>query len=271
QWQTLRDGAYILRFAGDQTVGVSEVRYGRSDFRYLRLTVREVPAGVALDQVTVAERIDEPGDFVLLAHAGPPAVVAAARGRESTAQFDLFGAPHRRVAVAVAGGGDFQREVALLTADRPDGPWRYAGGGVIYRSGARQELTVDYPEQQQRYLQVVIRHYDDAPLPVTAITVLGVPQYLCYRADARRAFLYYGNAAAAAPRYDLAAQWQANHARPAGTAAGVGPEEVNPAWRAPEAPLVETRPWLIYVGLGLGVVLLGLLAVQLLRQEKRSC
>ena len=292
QWQTLRDGAYILHFAGEQAVTVDEVRYGRADFRFLRLTISKVPAGVALGSLTMAERVATAGDLVCVAEydlgntsvavadsalAGAafivpvtvtePLVVSTARGRENIFIHDceVAGIPQQRVEFFVDGSADFQREVEILSAAAADGPWRHAGSGVIYRYGSRQELAVDFPVQTGRYLKTIIRHYDDAPLPIIRIMICGVPQRLVFRAVPGEMLLYYGNPQARAPQYDLAVQFTARGVAPAGAAAAFGAEEENPAYVAPEPPLLETRPWLIYLGLGLGVAVLGALAVKMLR------
>lgn len=266
-WQTLRDGAYILHYSGDQSVTVDEVRYFTADFRYLRLTVSAVPAGYKLGAVSMARRELAGGDLQQLASmTGSGTVRTTPRGRESEFVVDcgVAGVPQQQVQFNIEGTSNYQREVEILGSENGQ---RYArvGGGVIYRYGQQQETVLNFPVQTGRFIKLIIRNYDDQPLPVSEVIIRGVPQRMVYRVALGGTFLYYGNVQTRAPRYDLAAQWRANNVPAAGAPAEFGAEETNPAFVAAEQPLTETRPWLIYFGLGLGVAVLGTLAVKLLR------
>jgi hypothetical protein len=72
--------------------------------------------------------------------------------------------------------------------------------------------------------------------------------------------LYYGNARALAPRYDLAARLPAEPGRMA-TRLVLGPRRDNPNYRPEPKPFSERAPWLVYLVLAVaGVVLAAILA-----------
>jgi hypothetical protein len=86
--------------------------------------------------------------------------------------------------------------------------WREVGRGEIFdiRVGKtrQQQLTFDCPQTKFRFLCVTILNLDDPPISFRQIRTLGWPQQWLFRREAGKRYrLFYGNARANAPRYDL--------------------------------------------------------------------
>ncbi len=271
RWQVLRDTAYVLAFAGEQPVLVDEVRYPRSDYRYLRLSVPAEP-GSELRGAILALNEEKAGELRAWPHVSfAPRVTADARGRMTVLDWD-FGASGAGVQTVECTVADsvFHRAVEVYAAAGDGRPWQRLGTGSIWRDRAgRENLQVDFPETRERLLQVRIHHADDAPLTMTAAQTLGTPWHLRWERRAGEQYqLWYGNPSARVPEYDFGLLQEAATTATVFTA---GPEEQNPAWQAPARTVdeaVQQRPWALYAALGLGVLVMGGLALRLLRRPQ---
>jgi hypothetical protein len=102
---------------------------------------------------------------------------------------------------------NFRRRVNLQGSnDQQD--WREVEDTEIFNirigRARQQRLSVDYGEVKYRYLVVTIFNYDDQPLRMKEVRVYGWPRQLLFRREPGRTYrLFYGNAQASAPRYDL--------------------------------------------------------------------
>lgn len=268
RWETLRENASILRFLADRQVEATTVRYGDADYRFLRITVGPtVPAEVVLNRVEVNRLIEEPGDMAeRTVVASTLAVETNAGDRTSVCTLDLgsAGFPHQQVTLATEAAA-FSREVVISGRNSEAEPWRELGSGSIYRYRTETGATVAYPEATTRYLKVAVRDYDDQPLPLTGVTVRGVNRRLLFPLATPPEYLYYGNDESRPPRYDFARQWEVAGSPGSGVPVRFGAEEPNPAFQPRQQPYPESHPGLIYLGLGLGVLVFGFIAVRLLK------
>jgi hypothetical protein len=86
--------------------------------------------------------------------------------------------------------------------------WSEVGRGEIFdiRVGKtrQQQLSFDCPQTKFRFLCLTILNLDDPPISFRQIRTLGWPQQWLFRREAGKRYrLFYGNARANAPRYDL--------------------------------------------------------------------
>jgi hypothetical protein len=109
-------------------------------------------------------------------------------------------------------------------------------------------ITLRFQEAFARQLQLTIADGGEAPLDILEPAVLIASRQLSVdlgAATAQPLRLYYGNPAAPAPDYDLKATLDETV-----PLLQLGPQQLNPAYEAPEPPLSEQAPWLIYVMTG---------------------
>jgi hypothetical protein len=106
-----------------------------------------------------------------------------------------------------------------------------------------------FPEVLSRRLLLTIADGADAPLDVLDPAVLTASRQLVAdlgAASVQPLRLYYGNPAAPAPGYDLKAELPETLDESVPSFA-LGPQQLNPAYEVPQAPLSQRAPWLIYV------------------------
>jgi len=276
EWQTLRRNATVLHFRADRVVSSPEVAYDRCDFRFLRVTLGPgVPAEVDWQGIDCFEQRKEPGDLVVR----PTTKVSDnlledERGRNSVVTYDLgqAGLPHQEIQLHFELPPDvlYSRMVEVFSGASPDGPWEYRGSRSLYRFLTNSEETITYDETADRYLRVVIRNFDDRPLILGRVTVRGVPRRMIFPTTYSPVYLFYGNDNARTPTYDLARQWNARGEGAHGVEIELARAVANPDYQPSAVSPVEENPWLIYVGLGIGVIIFGAFAVKLLKPREVS-
>lgn len=252
-WATIKDGASIIDFSQDFHLRYSELYYPESDFRRLRVTIREKD-GMAL-------KVD--GAWVRRhAHrAGSELPVSFTSVRSTTAVSEVweldFGhekTPVHRLEFAV-GTPEFKRRVVVSV------PERSGSESVIYRyetgrfSG--KNLMASFPEVRTRKLRVEIFHYDDRPLAVSSLKAFGYARRLRLKSPAAGSYsLRYGNPNASAPRYDLA-ELSTYLDKTGVPELSLGERTENPGYTAPAKPWSEEHPWALRAALAVVMLLLG--------------
>jgi hypothetical protein len=223
----------------------------------------------------------------------------ATKGRESVATFAVPArVPVERVSFAVAPGftGNFSREVkvsALAEPDKSDDDGRtplpeMVTGGIL-RVRANEAGRVIRTEQlgvpailganlqRAAKVEVAIENGDDQPLPIASVRLEMRQRKICFEApdtssanfgrtrgaDAGSGLaLFYGDSRLAAPQYDYDRLFVASRTA---LAAGLGPERLNPNYRAPAAPLrpfTERHPELLWIALIVAICALGVVALK---------
>jgi len=223
----------------------------------------------------------------------------ATKGRESVATFAVPArVPVERVSFAVAPGftGNFSREVkvsALAEPDKSDDDGRtplpeMVTGGIL-RVRANEAGRVIRTEQlgvpailganlqRAAKVEVAIENGDDQPLPIASVRLEMRQRKICFEApdtssanfgrtrgaDAGSGLaLFYGDSRLAAPQYDYDRLFVASRTA---LAAGLGPERLNPNYRAPAAPLrpfTERHPELLWIALIAAICALGMVALK---------
>jgi hypothetical protein len=212
-------------------------------------------------------------------------------GRESVATFAVPArVPVERVSFAVAPGftGNFSREVKVSALTEPDksdddgrAPLPEMVTGSILRVRANEAGREIRTEQlgvpailganlqRAAKVEVAIENGDDQPLPIAAVRLEMRQRKICFDAPAGGAegkdsglALFYGDSRLDAPEYDYARLFVASRAV---LAAELGPERLNPNYRAPAAPLrpfTERHPELLWIALIAAICALGMVALK---------
>ena len=269
QWSTLASAAIIFRFAAaGRSVEQLGVDYPVSRYRYLRIRVaRDAEtdrAAPELAGVRIRRSIRLAGETTSTMGNMEARDADRANARPASIwRVDLGGRiPVQQVRLMV-GDGVFSRPFRLEAADDPAAPVLLASGELTRREGASDPLAVGFPERSARHLKLTVIDDRNAPLLVLWLTAEGAARQVVF--DGASAApgvmrLYYGNARALAPRYDLAARLPAESAWIA-TRLMLGPQRDNPAYRAEPKPFSERSLWLVYVVLAAaGIVLAAILA-----------
>jgi hypothetical protein len=160
------------------------------------------------------------------------------------------------------GGALYERAVTVETSD--DGSqWTAAGSGTIAHYAEGGALTnVPIGETTTRHVRVTVANGNDAPLRALKPTLLAQPHAVVFAAGSAPYRLLSGNPAAGAPSYDLGARLAHEAWRAAGARAG---ETVDNAGYRDPRPIGERFPWLLTGALILVAVVLGGVALRVLR------
>jgi hypothetical protein len=222
----------------------------------------------------------------------------ATKGRESVATFAVPARiPVERVSFVIAPGfaGNFSREVKVSALTEPDksdddgrAPLPEVVAGSILRVRANEAGREIRSEQlgvpailganlqRAAKVEVAIENGDDQPLPIAAVRLEMRQRKICFEAPAGGAegkdsglALFYGDSRLDAPEYDYARLFVASRAA---LAAELGPERLNPNYRAPAAPLrpfTERHPELLWIALIAAICALGVVALKAARNVGR--
>jgi hypothetical protein len=213
------------------------------------------------------------------------------KGRETMATFAVPARiPVERVSFVPVPGfaGNFNRTVrvrALADASDDDGraPLPEVVSGNIQRVHTSEagheidseQLAVDAilgaNLQRAAKVEVAIENGDDQPLPIAAVRLEMRQRKICFEVPASGAnlALFYGDSRLAAPMYDYARLFVASRTA---LVAELGPEALNPNYRAPAAPLrpfAERHPELLWIALIVVICALGMVALKAARNVGR--
>jgi hypothetical protein len=262
RWAVVRSDAAILDFTQDNhQLRSMEIDYPDSTRRYVRVTILgwTDPGAVRGASVEQYERRDAARE----SYTPPNRCTTENKDKTTILTCDLgsSGTPVDRIQLDVPDKG-FDRGVQIESSG--DGQiWIPNGFGSISRYAGGEHLNLACAESTGRYWRVRVFNADDQPLPVSVTRFLGLARTLRFEA-ASGVYLYYGNANAPAPSYDLARRLARDNPPPA-TALTLGPEEANPAWTAPVKPWTERSPALLYTVLAVSIAILGFVGWRLLQ------
>jgi hypothetical protein len=275
-WAVLRQGGRIFDFTlrdPSFTTRNTRISYPDSTARYLRVRIldqQEQP--LTITGASVSSVQDRP-DRESLYSADIIGRSEEEQPRASVLNLDLKvnGLPTSRVRVNT-GQVNFYRRV-LLEASGDSQTWEtISTSGELFSYDTPKfvgsQLTVTYPETTRRYLRLTIYNQDNPPLEIVGLEVYGVSRRLLFPARPGASYrLYYGNADARAPSYDLARflPYLETEGLPLGD---LGAQADNPAYMIPQEPWSERLPWLIPAVVALAAVIVGMLLLGVLRQAK---
>jgi hypothetical protein len=268
-WTRVRDDGYIFDFSQDeQHVSILEVGYPVSSRRYVRLTVYgwNDPKAVERAWITLDKNELPVRDLMATLKADPQ---QDAKTQSSLYTWDLgvSGLPYDQLSLEVDTPAFERAATVEISKDGKD--WQSLANGVLWRFGSEESLTIELPESHDRYLRLRIYNRDDQPLAVKTAMLSVVRSHLKFKPVAGASYwLYYGNADAHAPSYDLRDRLAREGPLPE-TMIPAGPEESSPSYREkPPTP----KPWseqlqgILYITLALAVVSMGVVTVRFLRK-----
>jgi hypothetical protein len=180
-----------------------------------------------------------------------------------TLDLGVEGLPVTRAVLEVT-SPQFQRAVGVEAS--PNGKdWTYLGKSTISRwtgeDFTEETLRMYFPETTRRYLRIQIYNRDDQPIQSGRVRLEGLVRMITFLAPVGGAYwLYYGNAKARAPGYDLP-MLLSRRERTTETNWTLGPAQANPAYRPPappKRPWSEQHPAILYTVLGGAVLALGI-------------
>jgi hypothetical protein len=217
KWRLLTDKGYIYNFY-DPTSGFNsgsgEVYYPQNTSRYLRVVI----SGGDGDLVTVSSvRI-----FRLLHTASEENQLHVDAGvklnteRKTTEiSVDLggVGIPTHRIVLTTQDKRNFSRQ-AIVESSIDGVRWIQVGGGYVFSldtplfTGSQLELP--FTETKDRYLRVIVMNQDDAPVVWgSAVRIDSTVRGVVFATQPGDSYkLYYGNATATLPTYDLSRYFQ---------------------------------------------------------------
>ena len=269
RWLRVRDDGYIFDFSADQRhISVLAVTYPVSSRRYVRVAVHGWKDPKAVSQCWVTfEETQAPVRDVMASLKPDPRPDPQTQSVLYTWDLGVSGIPYDQLSLD-AGTAEFQRAALVETSD--DGKiWLWSGQGVLSRFPNEQSLALDFPEKHARYLRLRVYNGDDRPLEVNTAALSVIRTRVKFKADGGGDYwLYYGNADAHTPSYDLPALLARETPGPE-TGVSAGPEEHNPAYRekpVPAKPWSERHPEILYLTLALAVAGMGIATVRFLRK-----
>ena len=250
------------------------VRYPDSTARYLRVKI--------IDEDESSLKIADATVFFVketMAHEipWPASIVGTSRDTDRgttlvEVDFGTPGVPSYRLAVEVP-EVNFHREVTLQTsADRE--VWStILSQSEIYAYDTPKfvgkSLVITYPETTSRYLRLIIHDEDSPPLSIQGIDVWGLRRRLVFSADPQYSYqLYYGNAEARRPSYDIERvfPYLVTEDLPE---AKLSPQATNPDFVEKKPPVSERFPWLFPTVITVAAVLVAILLLGILRQVRK--
>ena len=239
-WRIVRDDALVYRVEQDGGRGNTTVTFPPTRSRWLRVRVFEPKQAFPLTGARIAAPGSREPALVALPIAPTLQNDATANARRWT-----FSAPNpvRPTAVSFADGGAFYKRRADVESSDDDRNWNEVADATIahYAEGGA-ETTLALRETTAPYVRVTVYDGNDAPVRSLRPVLLARPHEAVFASAAAPYRLLSGNAAAAAPSYDLGARLA--HENWAAAAARAGETAPNAGYRDPR-PVGERFPWLL--------------------------
>jgi len=252
----------------------TQVRYPESTARYLRVKIAddgEEPleisgATVFFVEETPAREISWTSSILDISR--------DADQRTTNVEIDLStpGLPSYRLAINVP-DVNFYREVTLQSSSDRENWTTVVRGAEIYAFDTPKfvgkSLAITYTETTSRYLRLVIHDEDSPPLTVQEVNVWGLQRRLVFVADPQQSYkLYYGNAEAQRPSYDIERifPYLVTEKLPE---AKLSPQTTNPYFVEKEPPVSERFPWLFPTVVAVAAIAVALLLIVIFRQARK--
>jgi hypothetical protein len=262
RWALARPDGHAFDFTqGGRSISVLRVDYPLSTRRFVRATFFGWMKTDAVTGAWLTNYQERAAVWQTVALARP----ARVEEREaSLVVFDLGAErlPHSQLQIET-GAALFHRACEIDSSpDRKE--WRTIGSGVLYRFPDEESLTLNFPEQWDRYLRLRIFNGDDRPVPIERAVFETIGRRVKFLPAAAGEYaLYYGNPKAEAPSYDLGAIL-ARRTQGAEIVLAAGAERRNGAYRPPQKPWSDRYPAVLYSVLAAAIVSMGYVAVRFL-------
>ncbi len=259
------------------TTSNTGVRYPDSATRYLRVTINEDDGGpvevtgatVFFVEETIADEITWPVQA---------SIQKISRDTIEGLTFievdtRVEGVPSHRLAIKTP-EVNFHRQVTIqASADRESWATVLSTSDIYAYDTAKfvgSHLDIIYPETTRRYLRITIRDEDSPPITIKGVNLWSLHRRLVFLADPQQSYhLYYGNADAPQPSYDI------EHVFPyldteELPGASLSPQATNLHFVEKSEPVTERFPWLFPVVIAVAVAVVALILLGIVRQAWQS-
>jgi len=273
-WATLKADGYIFDFSREYYAESTAVSYPDSTYRYIRVKIWDLEEKpLAIEGATVYWRKIEPAKEVLLLEGG--SITQNRRERSTDILMDLGASMPSSRAVIKSPDTNYDRQVEVK-GSKTGREWDFLGYEYIFKydlPGVKAgESSIEYSEASYRYIRLRVQNYDDPPIRISKVQLYQIRRRVVFPYDPNAGYrLYYGNIEAQAPVYDFQRTYKYVASQPR-AGLELGPRIENPDFRAliGTKPWLQANPWVIWVVLGVAVILLGLLALRMVRETKAS-
>lgn len=281
KWRLLTDAGYIYNFHDKRSgfdAGSGEVRYPDNTSRYLKVVIREGEGESVSVQGAEVFRLSarEATENVIRSSAS---IVNNTEKKTTEITVDLggVGIPTHRITLTSSDTRNFSRRALLLESN--DGQnWGSIGDGYLFSLDTPlfrgSALTLPYRESRARFLRVLVLNQDDPPMKWDeSVAIESTVRAVVFLGTAGKQYtLYYGNAAAYTPSYDLSRYFQYIEST-ALTRGTLSSEGMNPSYQPPAPPVVpysESHPNLLTAVLVLLVAVLSFFMISYVKKIKQS-
>lgn len=252
----------------------TRIRYPESTARYVRVKIAdegEGPLEIASATIfyvkeTPAQEIPWPASILN--------IESDAEQRTTNVELDLGtpGLPSHRLAIGVP-DVNFYREVTLEASTDQQKWSTILRRAEIYAFDTPKfvgkSLDITYAETTSRYLRLVIHDEDSPPLIVQEANVWGLRRRLVFVAEPQQTYqLYYGNAEAKRPSYDIERVFPYLETEKL-PEAKLGPQSTNPNFVEEKPPVSERFPWLFPTVVAVAAIVVALLLFGIFRQVRK--
>jgi hypothetical protein len=252
----------------------TSVRYPESTARYLRVKIADNGEGsLEITGATVFYVKETPAREI----SWESSILNIGRDevqRTTNVEVDLGtpGLPSDRLAIGIP-DVNFYREVTLDASTDREKWTTIMQRAEIYAFDTPKfvgkSLVVTYPENTSRYLRLIIHDEDSPPLTVQEVNVWGLWRRLVFAADPQQSYkLYYGNAEAQRPSYDIERvfPYLATDILPE---AKLSPQADNSYFEEEKPPVSERFPWLFPVVIAVAAIIVAFLLIGVFRQIRK--
>ena len=257
QWTPLTERGLILRLTGNgKTASVNRVPYSPSEHRYVRITIardqQADPEPPVIESAEIQRATVVPGvEQTVPAESATRETIVQGELSASRYTIDLPGRLPVHALRFRTPVSSFARTYQLLAVMSDDiAPFPLSIGPLRRREGDPSDvITLRFQEGLAQQLLLTVADGSEAPLEILEPAVLIASRQLVLDlgdVTAQPLRLYYGNPAASAPDYGPRAELP-DTLDESVPLLQLGPQQLNPAYEAPEPHLSEQAPWLIYV------------------------
>lgn len=255
-WNVLRDNGYFYDFTDKKANFKSQntqISFPDSAYHYIKIEIADDGGNpVKIISVETNNTIEE-----------------KTRGHERHPQFKSIEKTDKKITEMVADLGvsgiptdrmniesknvNFNRAILIYASnDENAKDWDYLGQGYVFRYNTPkftgENVTLSFPETTKRYLKLEINNKDDVPLSISGLSSFSVYREVIFQTNVSEKYrLFYGNAKADYPQYDLEKYFEYLEPDKA-MEAKITNQRDNSSYIAekePEKPLTERIPYLL--------------------------
>jgi len=271
KFAVLKDNDYIFDLTTNHNIKNLTVSYPTTDYRYLKVTIwddgEESLAEVGGDIYFFEDIKGESGVI--------PSTMTVVETKEANSFTEVVldlsykNVPSSSIVLSIP-DTNFNRDVAILSSNIHDpDEYKEIYTGSIYSIQtprfSRSNTTIEYPETQARYIKIVIKNRNNAPLTISEAAVSGVPRKITFSADSDTSYsLFVGNPRDKRPSYDIA-KFIPYVDRDSFAPVALGTMIENPGYRPGcDLPWTERYPWIMWGAIGLMILVLGSIIVRMM-------